>query len=96
MSADEYVHVSKHAWGRWIDRRATDPGYGPVIAWNRAELLPEPHGLLCDEARYHEETDLVLVVGEEADEDGTRTLVTAIRGQGAKPEIRSSIEVIAA
>lgn len=95
MIADEYLNVSEHAWERWDERRSTDPEYGPVIAFNRAEMLPEPHGLRCDEARYHQETDLVLVVGEEADDDGTRTIVTAIRGQGAKADIRSSIEVVA-
>lgn len=93
--SDEYVHVGEHAWERWDDRRASNPGYGPAVAWNRAELLPEPHGLLCDEARYRAETDLVFVVGEETDDDGTRTIVTAIRGQDSKPELRSLIEVVA-
>lgn len=92
--AEEVVEITDHAWTRWQSRRAADPGHGPVLAWDRAERVPEPHGLDADEVRYHAPTDLAMVAGVEPAPDGTRVVVTMIRGEGAKPALREAIEVV--
>lgn len=90
----EFPYVSEHAGRRWYQRRSTDPGYGPVIAWNRAHPLPESHGIRCDEARYHPETDTVLVAKHDSHRDQP-VLVTVYSVEGAKPSVREAVAEVA-
>lgn len=91
-SGFELVEITEHAAVRWHERMASRPNVGPVVAWNEGTTLPQPHGLHCDEARYHEPTDLVLVAG--ADVRERRAIVTVIRGATAKPTLSRAIEEV--
>lgn len=96
MSEDELIKVSNHGssrWHQWTD----SPGLGPVVAWNDATTLPSNHGLYCDEARYHSDTETVLLVSpdddpEPEDEDDVRVLVTVIDANTCKSQCRSAID----
>lgn len=87
------VKVSHHAYARWHNRRKQVPDCGPAFAWKRAVELPRTPTLECEEARYHEPTDLVLVAEHDRYED-TLVLVTAIRGDEAHHRLRKAIEEV--
>lgn len=95
MPEDEMIKVSNHGrsrWHQWTD----SPGLGPVVAWNDAITLPSNHGLYCDEARYHGDTETVLLVSpdDEHDEevDDVRVLVTVIDATTCKSQCKSAIQ----
>lgn len=86
--------VDQHAGDKWLERRSCNPGYGPVIAWNEAVWLPPDNDLRCDEARYHPETDTILVVNSPMNDDHPRVLSTVIDAStGNSAALESAIEV---
>jgi len=89
----EWVDVSNHAGERWHQYVRTSPGYGPIIAWNLAKELTGDHGLYCDEARYDETTDAVILVERDEDmgDDVPRVMVTVMRGRHAKTKTQNAI-----
>jgi|APHM01.1.fsa_nt_gi hypothetical protein len=89
------IKVSRHGnsrWNQWTD----SPGIDPDVAWDNAITLGN-HGLYCEEARYHSDTETVLFVSpsdqnENVDESGdTRVLVTVIDATTCKSECKSAI-----
>jgi len=89
----EWIDVSLHAGKRWHQYVSKSPGYGPIIAWNIAETLTGDHGLYCDEARYDETTDTVILVAKDEDDgdDVPRVMVTVMRGRHAKSKTQAAI-----
>ncbi|QLG30055.1 hypothetical protein HUG10_20945 (plasmid) [Halorarum halophilum] len=88
----EWIEMSIHAWTRW-SQWTDSPGVGPIIAWNMAESITGDHGLYCDEARYFEPANVVLLVAkdDDVDEETPRTMVTVMTGATIKSKAREAI-----
>lgn len=100
MSDDhDGIHVTEHARMNWFTRRRTTPDYGVRDAWRQSVTItddPSEIGLEGAEARYHAETDLVFVIGEEPSAHGEPALVTVMRGEWAKWSVKEAIAEVTA
>lgn len=96
---DRHLTVARHAAIRYAGRRDHNPGYGPLEAWRRAEPVPGDGapvdaGLDVDRARYHDDTDVVLVANRDY-VDGGLTIVTVLEGSTASdPRLRAAVREV--
>lgn len=77
--------ASEHARTRWT-QRVGPGGLGPAGAWLEAERL-EGHGLHGDEARYHRESNTVMVRKDD-------TLTTVLDGDNLKPSAERAVDEV--
>lgn len=79
---DDWIHVSDHAALRWTQR--ANATVGPRVAWFDAQTITADHGLYADEARYHPDTDTVLIRKDD-------TLVTVIPVSDSRPRLQQAV-----
>lgn len=83
-AVDDWVAVTNHAYDRWGERSDLAGTIVPRVAWYDAEPVPDTHGHVSDETRFHRDSGtvplrrgdaLVTVLGvEQADRDLKRAL----------------------